>query len=335
MEGHIRSGNPEYASFVKDLTERYGCTCADMQCSSVILGHLSAGLVPEVDSLFQRVALKLHPNASREVMGLGSLRAGVLRFSEDLKHFAFRLGGSVNAGPCRPWDDVDKAFQESGRISEVNMAKLHVLQMHSELFRLGIASENHWLTYHADLGVHRFEILPKLFSLVAGHRYLEIGVFDGDCAAHLLQSAPGAEVHLVDPFETVGEEYWDTIPSEKTKYLSYLQSGASNIAVTERFRDNPNVTLWKMTSRRAAQEMVTAGLFDLVFIDGDHSYREILFDLNAWWRWVRPGGIIAVHDYGGDCPGCEYQVSRALHDWLPEGARVHVAPDVLAWVELA
>lgn len=38
-------------------------------------------------------------------------------------------------------------------------------------------------------------------------------------------------------------------------------------------------------------------LADLVFIDGDHSYRGAKGDILAWLPNIKPGGIIAVHDF--------------------------------------
>lgn len=39
---------------------------------------------------------------------------------------------------------------------------------------------------------------------------------------------------------------------------------------------------------------------DLVFIDGDHSYEGCKRDIEAWLPNIRPGGYIAIHDYGKD-----------------------------------
>ena len=36
---------------------------------------------------------------------------------------------------------------------------------------------------------------------------------------------------------------------------------------------------------------------DLVFIDGDHSYGGCKGDIEAWLPNIKPGGIIAIHDY--------------------------------------
>ena len=36
---------------------------------------------------------------------------------------------------------------------------------------------------------------------------------------------------------------------------------------------------------------------DMVFIDGDHSYEGVCGDIKIWMKNLRPGGILAVHDY--------------------------------------
>jgi hypothetical protein len=40
------------------------------------------------------------------------------------------------------------------------------------------------------------------------------------------------------------------------------------------------------------------GLFDWIFIDAGHDYRNCLNDLNAWWPKLRKGGLFSGDDYG-------------------------------------
>ena len=60
--------------------------------------------------------------------------------------------------------------------------------------------------------------------------------------------------------------------------------------------------------------------FDLMFIDGDHSEEVASFDCRQALRLVKPGGIIAVHDYTPRWPGVLQAVRRELrelpHHWL-------------------
>jgi predicted O-methyltransferase YrrM len=51
-----------------------------------------------------------------------------------------------------------------------------------------------------------------------------------------------------------------------------------------------------------AESVAAAALFapaslDFVFIDGDHSHAAVLADIAAWLPRIRPGGLLAGHDY--------------------------------------
>jgi predicted O-methyltransferase YrrM len=52
---------------------------------------------------------------------------------------------------------------------------------------------------------------------------------------------------------------------------------------------------------------------DMVFIDGDHRYKEVVKDINKAQEMVRLGGIISGHDYNSE--GWP-DVTRAVHDTL-------------------
>lgn len=52
--------------------------------------------------------------------------------------------------------------------------------------------------------------------------------------------------------------------------------------------------------------------FDLIFIDGDHTFAEVAHDVAASLPLLRPGGILACHDLDEDtCPG----VRQAIDAW--------------------
>lgn len=40
--------------------------------------------------------------------------------------------------------------------------------------------------------------------------------------------------------------------------------------------------------------------FDFVFIDASHKYEETKADIRLWWQKVKPGAILAGHDYNDD-----------------------------------
>ena len=44
---------------------------------------------------------------------------------------------------------------------------------------------------------------------------------------------------------------------------------------------------------------------DFIFLDGDHNYPGVRPDIDAARKIIKPGGIIAGHDYAGDNGVCQ------------------------------
>lgn len=64
----------------------------------------------------------------------------------------------------------------------------------------------------------------------------------------------------------------------------------------------PNVHKVKGDSAKSA-EGFPDGYFDLVYIDACHEYEAALADIRAWLPKVKPGGVLAGHDYHLDYSG--------------------------------
>jgi len=65
--------------------------------------------------------------------------------------------------------------------------------------------------------------------------------------------------------------------------------------------------------------------FDLIFIDGDHSYQGVKADILAWKSKLKPSGIIAGHDY---LPGIWDEVCQAVNEILPHR---QILPESVIW----
>lgn len=57
------------------------------------------------------------------------------------------------------------------------------------------------------------------------------------------------------------------------------------------------------------------GELDFVYIDANHFFNEVLFDMDAWFPKVRSGGIFAGHDY---TMGKDIEVKEAVDKWMGE-----------------
>ncbi len=71
-----------------------------------------------------------------------------------------------------------------------------------------------------------------------------------------------------------------------------------------------------MDSTKAAAALCPGASFPFVFIDADHAYESARDDIAAWLPRVRPGGVLAGHDYCADWPG----VIRAVDEAFGVGA---------------
>ena len=106
---------------------------------------------------------------------------------------------------------------------------------------------------------------------------LEVGTAWGYSA--ILMALAGAEVWSVDPH--TDHATWGELNRNLDSY---------------RVRDR--VHPLKQYSQVALPSYLEQGAqFDAAFIDGDHSYLACNFDLWHALRLVRPGGVIAAHDY--------------------------------------
>ncbi len=70
-------------------------------------------------------------------------------------------------------------------------------------------------------------------------------------------------------------------------------------------------------SQAALPLLAPGGMFDLAFVDGDHRASGVRYDATQALRLVRPGGVLAFHDYGEyTCPEVAPALD-ALFDGLP------------------
>ena len=133
------------------------------------------------------------------------------------------------------------------------------------------------------------ELLMKTFD--KNLKIMEIGVFKGEFAKFIFDELEPAELHLVDLFEGMmcsGDKdgnniVWTELEIEYKLLQSY-------------FDNNKNVYLHKGFSYEILSKFEDY-YFDLIYIDGDHSYDGVKKDLNISYDKVKSGGFICGHDY--------------------------------------
>jgi hypothetical protein len=120
----------------------------------------------------------------------------------------------------------------------------------------------------------------------------EIGVKLGKYSEWLLEHWHGARLISIDPWlEDAPENYLDRANVAQEEQDRFHRSTLERLA---RFGDRSVV--WRATSVEAAAR-VPDGSLDFAYIDARHDHASVLEDLEAWVPKVRPGGIVAGHDY--------------------------------------
>jgi hypothetical protein len=121
---------------------------------------------------------------------------------------------------------------------------------------------------------------------------VEIGVQEGRFSEQLLRYWSGRHLVSVDPWLTDrAENYLDIANVPQQAHDSFYEATRKRLS-----RFGSRSSIWRMTSIEAAERIPHHSL-DFVYIDARHDYASVLEDLAAWHDKVRPGGIVAGHDY--------------------------------------
>jgi len=114
-------------------------------------------------------------------------------------------------------------------------------------------------------------------------RLAEIGVWEGGTTRRLRElMAPGGTLFAIDPHPPgrLGVSYQRLIARGEVGRVA-----------------NGTVVWLREAGAEAAREReVAAQPFDFVFVDGDHTYKGLRQDWEAWAPLVASGGVIALHD---------------------------------------
>lgn len=148
------------------------------------------------------------------------------------------------------------------------------------------------------------EIINRLKDREAPH-WVEVGVYRGANARRVMKGAPrGTRLLAVDPWlsplgtgNTFGANDVDMAKQPQGVFDRWYRETVKELSVF-----GSRVTILRLPSVEAAKTFypdgVTTTHFDLVFIDGDHSYEACKADIIAWLPLVKGGGWIGGHDYG-------------------------------------
>lgn len=147
---------------------------------------------------------------------------------------------------------------------------------------------------------------------------VEVGTLVGKYAEVILDKWTGNCLHCVDPWEESGDKYFDRNNLVQDRHDQNYET-----AITRLQRFGERCQLHRLASIEAASRFRTHSL-DFVYLDARHYYDAVIQDIEAWFPKVRPGGILAGHDYlDGVLPSGQFGVKSAVDDWAAKhGYRV-------------
>ena len=162
--------------------------------------------------------------------------------------------------------------------------------------------------------MHR-SVSLKLLTLARGIQFknlAEIGVWLGETSYFFSQFFPEAHLYLIDPWKP-SKQYLENGqgPSHIQQEYDWARKNAHRL-----FQNNSQVSILQKTSHDALSLVLNH--LDLVFIDGNHSYRAVKDDIQNWRRKIRRGELLTGHNYHPNFLG----LIRAVHSCLKDQFKI-------------
>jgi hypothetical protein len=139
---------------------------------------------------------------------------------------------------------------------------------------------------------------------------VEVGVLKGKSFSHLMteihNSGKNIRAYAVDDFKTLMGWKWDENVREAFT-LNLAPHGGKYQTIID--------------SSTNAAAMFSYNIVDFLFLDASHDYESVKKDIEAWLPKMKPGSVMAGHDYTDDWEG----LKKAVHEVF--GDRVQVLND--------
>jgi predicted O-methyltransferase YrrM len=116
---------------------------------------------------------------------------------------------------------------------------------------------------------------------------LEIGTNSGETTAYLLDNLPTLTMHCIDPYSNYVDWNGNVLHERESMYekTSNRFSKYSTRCFLHRKTSDDAVTLFSENQ------------FDFIFIDGLHTYEQVLRDCQNYYQFLKVGGLFSGHDY--------------------------------------
>ncbi len=138
--------------------------------------------------------------------------------------------------------------------------------------------------------MNRLDLWQSFLAEIDAKRVLEIGVWKGEFAAHMLHGCPGIErYYMLDAWRALPE--WN----KPLNTAAGLDAAYKEAMAATAFAGN-RVTVLRGTTAEVI-DGIPDGSLDFIYVDGDHTLRGIAIDLIRSYPKLKPGGHLGGDDF--------------------------------------
>ncbi len=158
----------------------------------------------------------------------------------------------------------------------------------------------HWLNkilFKINLGMRQIYPRPAIKFAIKhfeGKQIIatEVGVFRGENAASIAEELNLKRLYLIDPYE----EYKDFYNSIGSNYYCQRILDDAEAQLFNFIDSYPMHSTFLKTDSLNAINQIEEPL-DFAYIDANHHYDFVKKDMEAYWKKIKPGGILAGDDF--------------------------------------
>jgi predicted O-methyltransferase YrrM len=176
-------------------------------------------------------------------------------------------------------------------------------------------------TNNMSVTVLELNALLAMLRHIGARRVMEIGTYDGGTTVNLAANLP-------EDGRVVTADLPPSFSGFELKASSFHDNRSAHSLVGSQFRGTPHegriVQVFEDSAKIDYASL--GGPFDVFFIDGCHDYVYVKHDSEQALRHVRPGGLVAWHDYGmiEDVSRCVDELARVRPIHAVQGTRLAV-----------
>jgi len=163
---------------------------------------------------------------------------------------------------------------------------------------------NNYIKQHLDV-IHIFDTRKEMLKFYSKQLVspiiAEIGIFKGDFLQFLYENCDASKINAIDLFQGITQS-----GNEDGNFVIHYDMNKSYNELKEKYKDTI-VTLHKSDSSTFLNTL-NDNYYDIIYIDGDHSYNGVKKDLIASYNKIKNNGYIMGHDY-------EMNMKKANHHY--------------------